>query len=100
MVDGQTLDVQYGYGISGAGNAKNFRGNSVTYPNAREPTASQRWERETLWDLGCRTGPKGAEKDEKERVGSLGGGASTAPTDTQVALRFQPGPGRGWVSFR
>ncbi len=35
MVDGQTLDVQYGYAISGTDNAKNFRANSVTYPNAR-----------------------------------------------------------------
>ncbi len=27
--------VEYGYEISGADNAKNFRANSVTYPNAR-----------------------------------------------------------------
>jgi hypothetical protein len=34
-VDGQTPDVQYGYELSGTGDAKNFRADSVTYPNAR-----------------------------------------------------------------
>jgi hypothetical protein len=35
--------VEYGYAVSGAGNAKNFRANSVTYPNAREMRDSQEW---------------------------------------------------------
>jgi hypothetical protein len=35
--------VEYGYEISGAGNAKNFRADSVTYPNGHEMRDSHEW---------------------------------------------------------